>query len=388
MPDDFPPRLKELCDQHGILYVDDEVQSGIGRTGPVWAIEHYGVEPDLVVVRQVARRRAAAGGCHRARRRSWTLCRRAVSAAPSAATRVSCAAASAVLDEVSTRRVPPPCRASSASGSAPALDGDRRAASTPSARCAGSGPMLALELVERPRDEGAGSGAGQATTTAARERGLILLACGLYGNVIRILVPLVVSATRISTEASRSSRKPLSTQPQRADRRSRRGAASADDRPGVSRSAAFAGIGNPSQALVANEEAHGQGLRLVRARARRRALRAPRRALRGTVRGRRSGTGRSSASVRRAGVRLLRRVGVPRHGRVQGGGAHGRSSTPRARTRQEMGIPFHVHFAECQRDDRAGPPGARRSRASSASSGSSTRRRRPARRSRSTGPRS
>src|SRR5436853_6110457 len=49
MPDDFPPRLKDLCERHGILYVDDEVQSGVGRTGPVWAIEHYGVEPDLLV---------------------------------------------------------------------------------------------------------------------------------------------------------------------------------------------------------------------------------------------------------------------------------------------------------------------------------------------------
>src|SRR5947209_4382336 len=49
MPSDFPARLAELCAERGILYVDDEVQSGIGRTGPVWAIEHYGVEPDLIV---------------------------------------------------------------------------------------------------------------------------------------------------------------------------------------------------------------------------------------------------------------------------------------------------------------------------------------------------
>src|SRR3989440_6327500 len=49
MPDDFPRRLKELCERHGILYVDDEVQSGVGRTGPGWAIERYGVEPDLLV---------------------------------------------------------------------------------------------------------------------------------------------------------------------------------------------------------------------------------------------------------------------------------------------------------------------------------------------------
>ena len=49
MPLDFPRRLQELCAAHGILYVDDEVQAGVGRTGPVWAIEHYGVTPDLLV---------------------------------------------------------------------------------------------------------------------------------------------------------------------------------------------------------------------------------------------------------------------------------------------------------------------------------------------------
>src|SRR5207247_10828180 len=49
MPEEFPRQLKEICNEHGILYVDDEVQSGVGRTGPVWAIEHYGVEPDLLV---------------------------------------------------------------------------------------------------------------------------------------------------------------------------------------------------------------------------------------------------------------------------------------------------------------------------------------------------
>ena len=48
MPLDFPARLKELLDRYGILYVDDEIQSGCGRTGPMWAIEHYGVAPDLV----------------------------------------------------------------------------------------------------------------------------------------------------------------------------------------------------------------------------------------------------------------------------------------------------------------------------------------------------
>ena len=48
MPLDFPARLKELLDRYGILYVDDEIQSGCGRTGKMWAIEHYGVKPDLM----------------------------------------------------------------------------------------------------------------------------------------------------------------------------------------------------------------------------------------------------------------------------------------------------------------------------------------------------
>ena len=50
MPRDYLLRLQELCREHGILYVDDEVQSGVGRTGKMWAIEHYdGVAPDLLV---------------------------------------------------------------------------------------------------------------------------------------------------------------------------------------------------------------------------------------------------------------------------------------------------------------------------------------------------
>src|SRR5438270_10064455 len=49
MPTDYPPRLRELCDRHGILFVADEVQSGVGRTGPMWAIEHYDAQPDLLV---------------------------------------------------------------------------------------------------------------------------------------------------------------------------------------------------------------------------------------------------------------------------------------------------------------------------------------------------
>jgi 4-aminobutyrate aminotransferase / (S)-3-amino-2-methylpropionate transaminase / 5-aminovalerate transaminase len=56
----------------------------------------------------------------------------------------------------------------------------------------GLGPMLALELVEDRETKAPAGGLAGATVAAARERGLVLLSCGLYGNVIRILVPLVV----------------------------------------------------------------------------------------------------------------------------------------------------------------------------------------------------
>ena len=48
-PDDFFPALRKLCDKYGMLLIADEVQSGMGRTGKWWAIEHFGVEPDIIL---------------------------------------------------------------------------------------------------------------------------------------------------------------------------------------------------------------------------------------------------------------------------------------------------------------------------------------------------
>jgi 4-aminobutyrate aminotransferase/(S)-3-amino-2-methylpropionate transaminase len=190
MPADFPPRLKEVCERHGILYVDDEVQAGVGRTGPVWAIEHYGVEPDLLVSGK-----SLGGGLPLAGVTGPALIVDAVPAGGLGGTfggnPVACAAALAVLDEVAgedfRRR---------AEGIGNRL---RTALDEIAGRIAlvgevrGLGPMLALELVEDPETKEPAAALAAATTAAARERGLILLSCGIYGNVIRILVPLVIS---------------------------------------------------------------------------------------------------------------------------------------------------------------------------------------------------
>ncbi len=85
-PPEFLQELRRICDKHGILLVADEVQSGMGRTGKWWAIEHSGVEPDIICRGQGHRQRHAAGRDSSPAPTSWTGCR-ARTPPPSAATR-------------------------------------------------------------------------------------------------------------------------------------------------------------------------------------------------------------------------------------------------------------------------------------------------------------
>jgi 4-aminobutyrate aminotransferase len=190
MPDDFPARLLELCQEHGILYVNDEIQSGVGRTGPVWAIERYGVEPDLLVSGK-----SLGGGLPLAA----VTGRAEVMDAPEAGglggtfggNPVACAAGMAVLDEVASEEF----RARSEElGNRLRARLDEIASRVDNVgEVRGLGPMLALELVTDRKSKEPDADLTKRTTEGARERGLILLSCGLYGNVVRILVPLVIT---------------------------------------------------------------------------------------------------------------------------------------------------------------------------------------------------
>jgi 4-aminobutyrate aminotransferase / (S)-3-amino-2-methylpropionate transaminase / 5-aminovalerate transaminase len=188
MPPDFPRRLKELLSEHGILYVDDEVQAGVGRTGPLWAIEHYGIEPDLVVSGK-----SLGGGLPLAGVTGRAEVMDAVHPGGLGGTfggnPLSCAAAVAVLDEVAT----PEFRARADSiGELLRARLDAIAAKVAAVgEVRGLGPMLALELVSDRETKQPAADLARRTTELARERGLILLACGLYGNVLRLLPPLI-----------------------------------------------------------------------------------------------------------------------------------------------------------------------------------------------------
>ena len=179
MPLDYLPRLQELLDAHGILFVADEVQTGIGRTGRTWAVEHYDVAPDLLVAGK-----SLGGGLPLAsvtgRAELMDVPAPGGLGGTFGGNPVACAAAVATLDaldDVLPRAEPIAARIRERLERIAPAGADVR----------GLGPMLALELPEQTADR------ANAVIADARGRGLILLACGLYGNVIRLHVPLTIS---------------------------------------------------------------------------------------------------------------------------------------------------------------------------------------------------
>jgi len=190
MPPDFPASLQEMCADHGILYVADEVQSGMGRTGPIWAIEHYGVEPDLVVSGK-----SLGGGLPLAGVTGRAEVVDSVEPGGLGGTfignPVACAAALAVLDELERDEFRTHSEELGRRMRSRLDEIATRVESVGEVR--GLGPMLALELVADRETKEPAAGLTKRTTEAARKRGLILLSCGLYGNVVRILVPLVIA---------------------------------------------------------------------------------------------------------------------------------------------------------------------------------------------------
>lgn len=189
-PDGFIEAVYEICREHGILYISDEVQSGMGRTGTPSAIEHYGVSPDLATWAK-----SMGGGLPISGVTGRADLMDAVHPGGLGGTfsgnPVACAAAIVALDQV----LDPDFQTH-----AKAFGADLRARLDAIAErhdCVGEvrglGGMLAMELVtDRETKEPAAAETGR-IVALARERGLILMASGLYSNAIRVLVPLVAT---------------------------------------------------------------------------------------------------------------------------------------------------------------------------------------------------
>jgi len=188
-PPEFVTGLRAICDRYGIVLVADEVQTGFGRTGRMFAMEHFDVEPDLITVAK-----SIAAGLPL----SGVIGRAAIMDGPHAGAiggtyignPVAQAAALAVLDVFAEEGLV-----------ARAEDiGDRireqmlawQARWPQIGDVRGLGAMLAIELVRDPGTKEPAPELALATIDAALARGLILLKAGLYGNCIRVLCPLTI----------------------------------------------------------------------------------------------------------------------------------------------------------------------------------------------------
>jgi 4-aminobutyrate aminotransferase/(S)-3-amino-2-methylpropionate transaminase len=189
-PPDFVRGLRRLCDDHGIVLVADEVQSGFGRTGRFFGIEHSGVEPDLVCVAK-----SIAGGLPL----SGVLGRAEIMDAPVVGgvggtyvgNPVALAAALAVLDVIDEEGLLERSTALGETMRTRMLAWQERWPAIGDVR--GLGSMLAIELVADPATRKPSKELAHRVTDEALERGLLLITCGVYGNCIRVLVPLVIS---------------------------------------------------------------------------------------------------------------------------------------------------------------------------------------------------
>lgn len=189
-PFDFMRRLREICDQHGILLIADEVQAGFARTGKMFSVEHSGIEPDLI-----ATAKSLAGGFPL----SGVIGKAEIMDAANpgglggtyAGSPIGCAAALAVLEVIDEEKL---LDRSVALGEK-LVDGIKRIKQRNDVPAIGDvrtlGAMTAFEMVDA--DGEPDPVMTKALTTKALANGLILLSCGAYANTIRILVPLTAS---------------------------------------------------------------------------------------------------------------------------------------------------------------------------------------------------
>jgi 4-aminobutyrate aminotransferase / (S)-3-amino-2-methylpropionate transaminase / 5-aminovalerate transaminase len=189
-PPEFVDGLRRICDDHGIVLVADEVQTGFGRTGRMFAMEHFGVEPDLVILAK-----SIAGGLPL----SGVVGRAAIMDHPHAGAiggtfignPVALAAALAVLDVFEEEQLVERAQLLGAALRARMLDWQSRWSRIGDVR--GLGAMLAIELVRDPATKEPAPELVEAVVDEALQRGLLLLKAGVHDNCIRVLCPLTTT---------------------------------------------------------------------------------------------------------------------------------------------------------------------------------------------------
>lgn len=188
-PKGFMQELRAICDQHGIVFVADEIQSGFGRTGKMFAIEHSDVEPDLITAAK-----SIAGGMPL----SAVLGKAEIMDAPApggmggtyAGAPASCAAGLAVLKVFEEENILE--RAEQLGDKLHSTFRSWQDEFPQIGDVRGLGPMTAIEVVKDPETKEPGTDIAKQIVHTARDKGLLLLWSGLYGNTLRVLAPVTI----------------------------------------------------------------------------------------------------------------------------------------------------------------------------------------------------
>jgi 4-aminobutyrate aminotransferase/(S)-3-amino-2-methylpropionate transaminase len=189
-PTDFLRALRALCTQHGIVMIADEIQTGFARTGRMFAVEHAGIEPDLITVAK-----SLGGGVPI----SGVIGKAEIMDAPGpgglggtyAGPPLACAAAHAVLDVIAQEHLIKRAQQCGATLMTSLRALQRKYPQIGDVR--GLGAMVAIELVRNGRADEPDADLTRALVQAAARRGLVILSCGIYSNAIRFLAPLTIS---------------------------------------------------------------------------------------------------------------------------------------------------------------------------------------------------
>ena len=193
-PPAFLQGLRAICDEHGICLIADEVQTGFARTGKLFAIEHSGVEPDLITVaKSIAAGLPLSGVLGKAE--ILDAAHDGAVGGTYVGNPVAQAAAIAVLDVIEEENLIERAVQIGDVMRARMLAWQERFAAIGDVR--GIGAMLAIELVEDRATKQPAPALAQAVIEASMQRGLLLLKAGVYGNAIRVLCPLVLTDSEL-----------------------------------------------------------------------------------------------------------------------------------------------------------------------------------------------
>jgi 4-aminobutyrate aminotransferase/(S)-3-amino-2-methylpropionate transaminase len=194
-PEGFLRKIRDICDMHGIVMIADEIQTGFGRTGKMFAVEHAGIEPDLITIAK-----GLAGGFPLAGVVGKAEIMDSVGPGGLGGTfggsPIGCAAGHAVLDVIEKEDL---CNKALAIGEQVRHWAEQLQAET---SCVGDirimGAMCAIELVENRDANSPLPEMAKAVAVEAAKKGVILLTCGVRGNVIRFLPPLTIAESLLA----------------------------------------------------------------------------------------------------------------------------------------------------------------------------------------------